>query len=101
MSATDRLAATARTTGRGAFRNCRHRISAHDRCRIGRSSVTAEDRERPTGGQRLRRVTGKQLDAPEEPVELRLRREEPDADPERVDERDGAGDREHPCAELL
>src|SRR5260221_14270383 len=97
-----RLAATARITGRGGLRNCRHRTSSHDRRWTG--GVTGEvrvaasrrddDRQVPPGRKRLRGVGGEETDALEEALQLLLARPEPDADPQRVDERQGASDRE-------
>ena len=99
--ATLRLAATARTTGRGALRNWRQRTSAHERARpaardgSGRSVIhspriasVAPRRER------LGRVRRQQLDRLGEPLELLLGGEEADADPERVEAGDRPGDRE-------
>ena len=55
--------------------------------RASGSSRLAEHRERPARRDRLGRVGGEQLDALAEPLELLVRREEADADPERVEAR--------------
>ena len=101
MTATIRLAATARTTGRGALRNWRQRTSAHERWRTGRDGRAAvagrsivslaQDRQRPARRDRLGRVRGEQLDGAGEPLELLVRGEEADADPERVEARRSSG----------
>src|SRR5439155_4479986 len=111
-TATVRLLATARTTGRGAWRNCRQRISIHDRrgtvagrCSDGGTRDTsaglAEHRERRPSWQRLGRVARQLLDGGHRSVELVLRVEEPDAEAEPVRLGDGPGDDERPPAELL
>ena len=99
--ATRRLLMTARTTGRGAFRNWRQRMSAQDRrravaadrrTRTSAISVLADDRQARLRRQCLRRVRGEQLDGAGEPLDLRLAVEEADADPDRV-ERPGSSGR--------
>ena len=107
-----RLAATARTTGRGAFRNWRQRMPAQERVDdVPRRSclghpplidvTVAKDRQRPARRDRLGAVGGEQLDRTGKPLELLLRGEETDADPDRIEAHDRPGDREHPGAELF
>src|SRR3954453_12558786 len=69
--ATERLLATARTTGRGALRNWRHRTSTKPRRRTSgraaapsgdRLAIAAQDGERAAGRDRLGRVRGEELD---------------------------------------
>src|SRR5262245_58873693 len=98
-----RLDATARTTGRGALRNWRQRISAQDRWRTGgrAPSATAQNRQRAARRHRLGRVGREQLDATDEAVELLLRGEEADADAQRVQQRHGPGNREDPRGQLI
>ena len=106
-SATTRLLITARNTGRGARRNWRQRTSTKPRRRTsGRSDArrrgaggtaaasSPQDGERPPRRDRLGRVGGEQLDALGEPLELLLGVPEPDRDPDRVDRRQVADDRE-------
>src|SRR4051794_6039124 len=107
--ATERLLATARTTGRGALRNWRHRTSTKPRRRTSgravapsgdRLAIAAQDGERAAGRDRLGRVRGEELDRPGERLELRLRVPEAHRDADRVDRRDVPQDREGPRGEL-
>src|SRR6478752_4263268 len=104
-----RLEATARTIGRGALRNWRQRISAHERWRTGPAggtgrpvviSAVAEDGQGPARRDGLGRVRRQQLDRLGEAVELLVRGEEADADPERLEAVDRACDDEGAAPEL-
>src|SRR5688500_8119228 len=73
------------------------------RARSGGRARTSrgDDRERAARRDRFGRVGGQQAYAVEEPVELVLGGPEADADPERIDQRQGAGDGEGARRELV